>query len=59
MLIGMDSAALAAAVPYPGKATLISTKGQINTEKNIKEYILVCMLSMMFLWAVYKSWTQA
>ena len=55
MLIGMDSAALAAAVPYPGKATQISTKGQINTDKNIKEYILVCMLSMMFLWAVYKS----
>ena len=31
--IGMGSAALAAAVPYPGKATRISSKGQISTLK--------------------------
>ena len=32
-LIGMGSAALAAAVPYPGKATRISCKAQISTVK--------------------------
>ena len=31
----MGSAALAAAVPYPGKATRISSKGQISTLKKI------------------------
>ena len=33
-LIGMGSAALAAAVPYPGKATRISCKGQRSTKQN-------------------------
>ena len=32
--IGMSSAALAAAVPYPGKATRISSKGQWSTKIN-------------------------
>ena len=32
-LIGMGSAALAAAVPYPGKATRIARRGQESTKK--------------------------
>ena len=37
-LIGMGSAALVAVVPYPGKETRISSKGQINTNK----FVLTC-----------------
>ena len=37
-LIGMGSAALTAAVPYPGKVTRISHKGQRNTIKYINIY---------------------
>ena len=32
-LVGMGSAALAGAVPYPGKATRISHKGQRSTKE--------------------------
>ena len=35
-LTGMGSAALAAALPYPGKMTQISHKGQGSTIKQIK-----------------------
>ena len=36
MLIGMGSAALAAAVPYPGKVTRISHAGQRSTKNKQK-----------------------
>ena len=43
-LIGMSSAALAAAVHYPGKATRISCKGQKSTIKNNNIYIKIQIL---------------
>ena len=37
-LTGMGSAALAAVVPYPGKAIRISRKGQSSTEKKCRSW---------------------
>ena len=43
-LIGMGSAALAAAVPYPGRATIIYRKGQRSTlSLSLYIYIKKCM----------------
>ena len=43
----MGSAALAAAVPYPGKATQISHKGQRNTTEKYAHFV--------FTWSSYIS----
>ena len=42
-LIGMGSAALTAAVPYPGKVTRISHKGQ----RNIIKYIYIFLMELL------------